>query len=71
MWFSNHMGLEAINSRGVCYGQVLAAGMGKAASLLNSKIPFDILFLKEAETEEEYETLVEVNEDATVDLIRN
>ena len=37
----------------------------------NSKIPFDILFLKEAETEEEYETLVKVNEDATVDLIRN
>jgi hypothetical protein len=71
MWFSKYMGLNTGNSSGVSYGQVLAAGMKQAANLLTSKTPFDILFLKDGETASEYRTVLQVNEDATVDQIQN
>ena len=71
MWFSKYMGLNTGNSRGVPFGQVLAAGMKRATNLLTSKTPFDILFLKDGETASEYRTVVRVNEDATVDQIQN
>jgi len=69
MWFSRHMALDSKNASEVPYGKVLQTGMQEVAHLLESDTPFDILFLKEGELAPEYETLIRVNEDASLDRV--
>lgn len=70
MWGIPSLPLTALDDAGVPYRSVLAAAMREVAALLETSTPFDILFLRDSETAQDYEEIRHIGTDATVRVER-
>ena len=62
MWFSKNMEMTGRNREGIKYRDVLATAVSKAAQLIEKNEPFDFIFLRKGERNENYETIYRVLE---------